>query len=131
MIALDTSVLVRFLVEDDPEQSRRAARFVEKAAKDGETIWLSDVVLVETAWVLDRSYGYPRSEIVDALRRVVSARNVKTAEQDGVVRAVDGYEAGEGGFADCLIRERARESGCDAVVTFDRKLLGREGFRAP
>jgi len=131
MIALDTNVLVRFLVEDDEEQSRRAAEVVARALADGVPILIPDVVLVETAWVLSRSYRRPRSEIAELLRRLVSSRGVVVRGVDGIHRALASYERGPGGFADFLIGEQCREMGCGRIATFDRALLGEAGFFEP
>ena len=56
MIALDTNVLVRFLVADDEEQNQRATELIEAAIQKEDALYISDIVLVETVWVLSRSY---------------------------------------------------------------------------
>ena len=53
MIALDTNVLLRFLVADDAAQNRRAAEFIETVLENKGTLYISDIVLVETVWVLE------------------------------------------------------------------------------
>ena len=131
MIAIDTNVLVRFLVEDDPEQSRRAAELFRRSVEQDLVIFVPDVVLVETVWVLERSYHMRRNEILPALRRLLAAREVSFASSDRLDRALRDWERGRGGFADYVIREQAREAGCSVVATFDRALLGEPGFAAP
>ena len=128
MIAFDTNVLIRFLVRDDERQARRAAVLIERAIGEGQGVFVSDVVLAETTWVLDRAYGFKRNEIATALRGLVSARDVGFADRDLIARALRGFEGGRSGFADYLIREQARSAGCDTVHTFDRKLLREDGF---
>ena len=56
MIALDTNVLVRFLVADDEEQNRRATELIKATIQKDNALYVSDIVLVETVWVLSRSY---------------------------------------------------------------------------
>ena len=104
MIALDTNVLLRFLVADDAAQNRRAAEFIETALENKETLYISDVVLVETVWVLDRSYQLSRQEIVGILRKLLAAQHVVFSAADEVARALNAFEQGSGGFADYLIR---------------------------
>jgi predicted nucleic-acid-binding protein len=131
MIAVDTNVLVRFLVEDDEEQSRRAADVMARALAGGVPILIPEVVLVETAWVLSRSYRRPRGEIAGLLRQVVSSRGVVVRRADAIRRALANHERGPGGFADYLLREQCREQGCGRIATFDRALLGEADFFEP
>lgn len=131
MIALDTNVLVRLLVGDDPEQSRRAAALVRKAVARGETLFVSDVVLCEVAWVLASVFGLAREVVASSLRELLEVDDLAFRDHAAVERAVSAFEAGGGDLADFVIREHARAAGCDAVATFDRALQKLPGFTAP
>ena len=131
MIALDTNVLVRFLVKDDAAQMARARHLLERQLAAGERVFIGEVVVCETVWVLDSCYGLSREEIVAALRNLVRARQVVLASADRVAAALEAFAAGKGDFADYLIREDALTAGCDQVATFDRVLLSEPGFTAP
>ena len=130
MIALDTNVLVRFLVEDDQKQAAAAAALIDRAIADGDTIFVSDVVVCETVWVMSVSYDVGRKEIAAVLRSLLRARHVTFRAADQLIRALEAYEAGKGDFADYLIREHARAADCNRVATFDRVLLKERGFVA-
>jgi len=131
MIALDTNVLVRFLVEDDPKQSRQAARLIEKAVASGEPLFISDIVMCETVWVLGSAYGFSRADIAGALANLLRAKSVVFASTDRLASALEAYRGGKGDFADYLIREQAHAHGADQVATFDRALLKEPGFFPP
>jgi predicted nucleic-acid-binding protein len=131
MIALDTNVLVRFLVREDEKQSRKAKKLIEGAVARGEQLFIGDIVMCETVWVLASAYRFTRSEIVDALAALVRARNVVFTSNDQLARALDAYRRGKGDFADYLIREHARFAGANTVATFDRALLAEKGFSSP
>ncbi len=131
MIALDTNVLVRFLVADDEEQNQRATELIKNVIAKDEVFYISDIVLVETIWVLSRSYRFTRQEIVDVLRKLLAARHVLFSAPDEIARALNAFEQGSGGFADYLIREHAYRAGCDGIATFDRALLKESGFIQP
>lgn len=131
MIGLDTNVVVRFLVADDPRQAERARALVARSVAAGEALFIPDIVWCETVWVLESAYGLPRREIAAALRRLLGARGVAVRSFDRLGAALDAYEQRRGDFADYLIREEARAEGCEAVATFDRALLRDEGFVAP
>lgn len=64
MNGLDTNVLVRYLVQDDVEQARRAARYIESGAS-----YVNCVVLCELVWVLESAYGYPQDTVAGVLER--------------------------------------------------------------
>lgn len=131
MIALDTNVLVRFLVEDDAGQTERARALLQKAVDTDQPCHVSEVVLCELVWVLERSYRFRRAEIGQALHRMLRARHLAFSSVDRLAHTLDAYVSGRGGFADYLIREQAREAGCEAVATFDKELLKEKGFLAP
>ena len=71
MKALDTNVLVRYLVQDDASQGRKAAEYIERAAASGDQILISNVVVCETVWVLDSAYGYTRQDIEGVIEKLL------------------------------------------------------------
>ena len=131
MIALDTNVLVRFLVGDDPEQSGAARRSLEALGPGAESGFVPDLVLAEIAWVLRSVYRLARPEIADALRSLASADHLAFEDNDRLSRTLTAFEGGRGDFSDYLIREQARGAGCASVLTFDRELMSEDGFSAP
>lgn len=131
MIALDTNVVVRLLVDDDPEQCRRARLLVEKAESREEPLWLSDIVLCETVWVLESCYELHRAEIFGALSRLVRSRQVQLQSPDTAAAALADYRAGRADFADYLILKLALAAGCVSLATFDRELHRLENVTSP
>ena len=71
MIGLDTNVLIRYLAQDDPGQSRRATEIIERRLSLLSPGFLSVAALAEMAWVLDRAYGLPDCDIAAAIERVL------------------------------------------------------------
>lgn len=128
MIALDTNVLVRFLVEDDADQMERARQLLQKAVESNTSCYVSDVVMCELVWVLERSYKFRRLEISQALGRLLRARHLLFSSSEQLARSLGVFEEGGGDFADYVIREHARAGGCEAVATFDGDLLKEPGF---
>ena len=118
MIAIDTNVLVRLLVADDPVQSRRARALLEK-----EDVWIGPTVLLETAWVLDAVYGFTPLAIVRALRAVLGLPNASTSSPTDIARALQATERGMV-VADAFHVALAIPD-ADAFVTFDRKVVRR------
>lgn len=131
MIGLDTNILVRFLVQDDPEQSARARALIEKAIDSETPCFVSDIVLCEMVWVLERSYKTRRFDIGRILGHLLRARHLTFTSLERLFAALESYHAGNGDFADYLIQEHSRAEGCEAIATFDGDLLEEPGFSEP
>lgn len=114
MIAVDTNVLVRFLVRDDAKQAARAASLIR-----GDEIWASKTVLLETEWVLRSLYGFSPETVARALRRLAGLRTVFLEDELAVAKALDWSSQGLD-FADAL--HLASVGNAKRFATFDRKL---------
>ncbi len=114
MIALDTNLLVRLIVRDDPEQVGRAAALVR-----GSACWVPRTVLLETEWVVRAVYGYTPAQTVEALERLVSMENVTLEDHATAALAVEWHRRGLD-FADAL--HLAASRGQEAFATFDGPL---------
>lgn len=129
MTGLDTNVLVRYLTQDDPRQSRRASALVAEAVAGGERLFVSAVTLCELVWVLHGAYAFDRRTIAMALERILATAQLEIDQKDVVREALEDYRAGGGDFADYVIGRRGREAGCDRTATFDRRLKASALFR--
>lgn len=129
MIAIDTNVLVRLFVYDDIEQTKKVRTLFDSYADEAQSLWLSDIVLIELVWVLKRSYDCPVSEICNALRALTKNATVHIESHHFMSEALLLYEQGSAGFADCLLAVQARHAGCDALRTFDKKMKALPGVK--
>ena len=120
MIAVDTNVIVRFLVRDDDKQAEAARRRLKLAEDRRERLRIPLLVVLETIWVLESAYDKTRAEVLDAIRDM-RQMPVFEFEADRVVEGLlnDGckYKAD---LADILVAHSAETSGCDAGITFDK-----------
>lgn len=117
MLAVDTNVVVRFLLNDDPEQAARARRTI-----DERECWLSLTVLLETEWVMRSAARLDPQRIHRILCRFVGLPTVTielpTRVSDALALFAEGMD-----FADALHLAAAMQAGCEALATFDRKLM--------
>ncbi len=128
MTGLDTNVLVRYLTQDDPAQSRAVNRMIEQELSAAEPGLILAIVLAETLWVLGDIYAATESEQIDCAERLLSTRQFTLQHRAAVQRAVQAARGAPCGFVDCLIAEIAAVEGCAHVATFDKKAAKYPGF---
>lgn len=117
MLAIDTNVLVRLLVRDDPEQALAADQAVAKGA------WVSHLVLTEAFWVLDAVYARTSTQLMAALDILLVHESLVLQDADTVSAALSQFRAKPAlGFSDCLVLEIARKAGHLPLATFDKTL---------
>lgn len=129
MRGLDTNVLVRYLTQDDPGQSRRANAIIAEATTRGEPCVIDLIVLCELVWVLREAYGLDRATVAATLEKVLDTAQLVVPQADLARRALADYRGGRGDFADYVIGWRNQQSGCSDTVTFDRALGRHTLFR--
>ena len=130
MIGLDTNVIVRYLAQDDPLQSRKATEILERRLTPERPGFLCVVTMVETVWVLDRAYGLTAQRIAAALERLLQADALLIEHEQEVFTAMIALKQGRGTFADALIAALGAKAGCKHTLTFDQKALRLSGFEA-
>lgn len=117
MIGIDTNVLVRFLVDDDPRQNAAARRFLaERTIED--PAYVSSLVIAETVWVLTRRMKYPLPVVADLLQGLLSAEGM-VIEYTDELDALLSTSRPMADLADYLISWSAERAGCRSTATFD------------
>ena len=120
MIALDTNIFVRWIMQDDASQAAKASALLGSLNGDNPG-YLTLVTLAELFWVLDRRYKLARQEIIDTLIDLLFSGTLRIQEEASVVEALDAYSRSTtADFSDCLIARCAISAGCNATYTFDR-----------
>ena len=122
MLGVDTNVLVRFLVKDDPNQTPLAETFFRKKLTSANPGFINLVVLAETVWVLSGAYKYDKATILDVIGKILNAAELVVENAEGVEVALELYRTHPIDFADALVSVHNRTFGCTITVTFDRKL---------
>lgn len=127
MIGLDTNVLVRYIMQDEPQQSAKAAQLIESLDSDSPG-YITMVSIVELYWVLTSCYELTGQQVAQALETILRTKQLLVERADQVMRALRVFGEGTADFADCLIERSAAGAGCDATMTFDVKASKHAGM---
>src|SRR3990172_5954973 len=104
MIGLDTNILVRYLVQDDPKQSQKVNKLMTEIERSGEKLWVCQITLCESIWVLESCYKKSKKEIAELLQYLVEIEQVELESEEAVSEALQDYQKHQNiDFSDCLI----------------------------
>ena len=129
MIGIDTNVLVRLIVADEPRQAAVARNFIRERCSSADPGFVSNVVLAEIAWILATGYGYSRLQIADTIDQIMETVQLQVESSTDIAAALVEYRAGPADFANCLIGQTNRTADCSHTVTFDRKAAKLDTFK--
>lgn len=115
MLAIDTNLIVRYLVKDDPGQAARARKLI-----DGNDVFVCTTVMLETEWVLRSVYGFSATQCAKALTDFAGLPRMTLEDAAAVAKAL-GWMRQRLDFADGL--HLAKAEGCDAFISFDRDFV--------
>jgi len=118
--ALDTNVLVRYVVQDDSGQLAAAKRLIGRCVAQGQSLFVPVTVALELEWVLRAGFGYPKDDVLEVLSNLLSAAELTFESERALEVALQLYREGTADFADCLHIALATEAGEQPLWTFDR-----------
>ena len=120
MIAIDTNIFVRSIMQDEPIQSAKASAFLGSLTGENRG-YLTLVTLAELFWVLDRRYKLPRHRTLNVIHSLLAKNGLTIENELAVVDALTSYQTNTAAdFSDCLISRCAIIAGCDSTYTFDK-----------
>ena len=130
MLGIDTNVLVRFLVQDDEGQFEKARKLFKREVAAGRKVFINQLVLMETEWILRSRYTVPKIQIIEAISGLLEAVDVQIEDEPVIEEALFNWKETTADFADCLIGAKNRRMGCRVTATFDNKASKLPGFIA-
>lgn len=128
MIGLDTNVLLRYIVGDDPKWTSVVRAYVDRELSPERPGYINSITLAELVWTLRRSQKYDRARLSEVIEGLLSSDSLVLADAAEVERALVAFKAGGAGFADYLIAELNASAGASPTVTIDDKASRREPF---
>ena len=126
MTSIDTNVIVRYLVGDDAEQAEAARALLDELTPDDPGFICREVV-IEIAWVLERSYRFTRARVAEVLMDLTASDSLVVENSDDVAAAAYLYRQGGAGFSDLMVLSAAERARATPLYTFDRRLARMEG----
>ena len=133
MPALDTNVLVRYVVQDDSGQLAVAKRLLDRCIAEGQSLYVPVTVTLELEWVLRARFGYVKDDVLQVLSSLFSAAELTFESERALEVALQLYREGSADFADCLHIALAAQAGEQPLWTFDKgaaRLAGAQLIRA-
>ena len=115
---VDTNIIVRHLTGEPPDMAPRATAFL--AAESD--LFLADLIVAETIYVLESFYKAPRGQIATAMRSLIALRCVVTVDPALLLRAFEIYEVDRIDFAEAYLVACAESSGVNSIASFDRAI---------
>lgn len=132
MPALDTNVLVRYVVQDDSGQLGAAKRLIGRCVAEGQSLFVPVTVALELEWVLRAGFGFEKDDVLQALSNLFSATELTFESERALEVALQLYREDSAGFADCLHIALASEANEQPLWTFDKgaaKVIGAQLLR--
>jgi len=121
LIGLDSNILIRYLVQDDVAQARKASRFIEESLSPESPGFINHISLCEIVWVLKRRYGVGKPALIDIIDGLLTTKQLVVENIEIAWRALRAFEAGSADFSDAMIACANQFHGCECTVTFDKK----------
>jgi predicted nucleic-acid-binding protein len=128
MIGIDTNILTRFILDDDPVWSPAAAKFINETLSAENIGFINIVTLAEFAWTVKKQANVDREGLALIIESFLQSDKIILGHADVVQKALDGFRTGNSGFADYLIAELNVASGAPLTMTIDKRAALNETF---
>lgn len=129
MIGIDTNILLRLWLNDDPAQSRRIDQLLAEHGGLPGSLMVTDVVLVEAVWTLKSAFEQDKRAQLIAVRSLLEETAFAFEDREAVAAALTLFESGSCGLADGLVVAKHARQGCDFTATFDRGMRKLPGVK--
>ncbi|RLB74991.1 MAG: VapC toxin family PIN domain ribonuclease [Deltaproteobacteria bacterium] len=122
MKAIDTNILIRFLIGDDELQAKKVYTIFKTAELEKKELFVPLLVILEMVWVLESVYDIPRAEILDSINDLLLMPIFKFDQLSTLQQFAHSAQGNTYDLSDLLIAHSAKTNGCETVITFDKKV---------
>lgn len=128
MIGIDTNILVRFFIQDDPIQFEMSRKFLMMECSSSRPGLVNTVVLCELIWTLKRVYGLKKPQLIYIIEQMLEVKQLSLEKSDLIRKALEVFRKSKADFSDCLVGLLNQKAGCDRSETFDKSASKLEEF---
>ena len=121
MKGIDTNILIRFLVGDNKQQTKKVYNLFKKTELDKKELFVPLLVILELIWVLESVYEISRTDILDSISDLLLMPILNFEHQSALQQFSNVAQKNNYDLSDLLIAHSAKEQGCESVITFDKK----------
>ena len=121
MKAIDTNILIRFLIGDDELQAKKVYAIFKKTESEKKELFVPLLVILEMLWVLESVYEISRIEILESISDLLLMPIFKFDQQSALQQFIHSAQRNKYDLSDLLIAHSAKINGCETVITFDKK----------
>ena len=121
MKGIDTNILIRFLVGDDKQQTKKVYNIFKKIELNKDELFVPLLVMLELIWVLESVYEISRTDILDAISELLLMPILKFEHLSALQEFANAGQGNKYDLSDLLIAHSAKVQGCESVITFDKK----------
>jgi predicted nucleic-acid-binding protein len=129
MIGIDTNILLRLWLNDDPAQNQRIDALLAEHGNTPGSLLITDVVLAEAMWTLRSAFNQDKAALLIAVRSLLEETAFAFEDREAVAQALQLFEQASCGFPDCLVVAKHGLRGCDFTATFDRGMRKLSGVK--
>lgn len=119
MPGVDTNVLVRWIVDDDPRQAERVQKLFEEVSDLRSPLFVPSTVMLELEWVLRSRYKFEKSAVLGAFNALLETQELEIQDEPALERALSLYRQSSADFADCMHAGQCGSAGRVPMFTFD------------
>jgi predicted nucleic-acid-binding protein len=129
MIGIDTNVIIRYIVQDDPEQAKVATKLIEQSCSLDNPGYINHIVLCEIVWVLRRNYKLDKQSICQVIEQIMRTDKLMIEDIQLVRKALETFKETKADFAGCLLSQRNLQAGCRYTATLDDAASVTKGYK--
>lgn len=126
ILLIDTNVILRYLFDDNPEQSPKVKRFMQKVGSGELNAVIPNFILAECIYVMQSHYGIPRIDIADRLKRIYNFAGIANSDKGNILNALIKYEDSNIDIQDCFLA--AYTTPKKVVLSFDTDMKKLKAF---
>lgn len=89
---LDTNIIIRYLTNDDPKKADLCEKLFEQTKKGKQELFISDLVVAETVWILESAYNYHKDKLTSCIQKLLNTPNIKSENKDLLLNAITLYQ---------------------------------------